>query len=209
MTITSGPSTFAWSMSSTTRSDSVYSIAGQSQNCAVIGSTQSASCLIYDNYWHSNISTTSLSSTSATVELSAAQITYDILTVTAGVEKLVPASTASMSSTTTAGTTSSSTDSGKHNSKAWIAGPVVGAVVGCAVIAAGVYLCLLRRRKANSENEKSKNVPSYPGSPELDTNHSQTKEEWRAELPSSTPAPPPAELEARERHFVHELDHAP
>ena len=95
MTITSGPSTFAWSMSSTTQSDSVYSIAGQSQNCVVIGSTQSASCLIYDNYWHSNISATSLSTTSATVELNAEQITYDLLTVTAGVEKLVPASTTS------------------------------------------------------------------------------------------------------------------
>lgn len=122
MTITSGPSTFAWSMSSTTRSDSVYSIAGQSQNCAVIGSTQSASCLIYDDHWHSNISSTSSLSTSATVELNAAQITYDLLTVTAGVEKLVPDSTASTSSITVAGTASSSTDSGKiapkHGSQA-------------------------------------------------------------------------------------------
>lgn len=175
-------------MSSTTRSDSVYSIAGQSQNCVVTGSTQSASCLIYDDYWHSNISTTSFSSTSATVELSAAQITYDLLTVTAGVEKLAPASTASMTSTATAGIANNSTVSGQHSSKAWIAGPVIGAVVGCAVIAAGVYLCLLRRRKGNSENEKSNNVQSYPDSPELDTNQSQT-EEWRAELPSPAPAP--------------------
>ncbi|EYE95258.1 uncharacterized protein EURHEDRAFT_412068 [Aspergillus ruber CBS 135680] len=131
MTITSGPSTFAWSMSSTALSGSVYSIAGQSQNCAVIGSTQSANCLIYDNHWHLNISTTSLSSTSATVELSAAQITYDLLTVTAGIEKLSPDSTASVSSITVTGTATSSTDPGKNSSKAWIAGPDIGDVVGC------------------------------------------------------------------------------
>ncbi|GLB10049.1 hypothetical protein AtubIFM57258_005988, partial [Aspergillus tubingensis] len=95
------------------------------------------------------------------------QITYHDLSITAGVEKLlapvtttqaqnktaVATSTALTSTTAAAFTTTAATSPSPtpetHSSRAWIAGPVAGAVAGCGLVVAVLYWC--RRRKIQGE----------------------------------------------------------
>ncbi|PWY82975.1 hypothetical protein BO70DRAFT_361902 [Aspergillus heteromorphus CBS 117.55] len=213
ITVTKGLSTFSLSLSSTRKKAADYTIFVQTQECVVISSTESASCVVFTSWWYSNSSTSTSMSKTATVTLSPAQITYDSLLVTAGVEKLqntlAPSATAGPSSTSTAvlstataGPASSSPES--HSSKAWIAGPVIGAVAGCALIAAGVFW-FLRRKKKQRDSVVSRGVTVYDPSREISAYGSPMQDQFKEGIPAEAQGTPVAELPAHDSSWAREL----
>ncbi|PYI00111.1 hypothetical protein BO71DRAFT_312352 [Aspergillus ellipticus CBS 707.79] len=214
ITVTKGPSTFALSLSSTTKRSADYTIFVQSQECDIISSTESASCMVYTSWWYSNSSTSTSMSKTNTVALSPAQITYDTLMVTAGIEKLlapatttqVESETASSTSTgvlsTTTAASSSSSSPGSHSSKAWIAGPVVGAVAGCALVAGAVYWCLRRKRR---DSMVSGGVGIHDPSEEISPYVSPSQYQYKGYIPAETQGTPVAELPAHDSSWPREL----
>ncbi|KAL3472031.1 hypothetical protein BJX99DRAFT_236180 [Aspergillus californicus] len=140
-TITSGPSTYAYT-AYYTQVDASYSHTDV-VSCAV---TESAVCDMTYYSWFG--STTTAFTRLETSTYSPDDFTYEVVPITAGLEKLSSTSdaTATPSESTSGADSNSDSDSGGSSSKAWIAGPVVGAIVGCALIAGAIWFWLRRRR---------------------------------------------------------------
>ncbi|PYI10795.1 hypothetical protein BO78DRAFT_182691 [Aspergillus sclerotiicarbonarius CBS 121057] len=206
-TFTMGPSTFIYSWSSTRQNSQEYTIDVQSEGCRIFSSTESASCWLYASYWHSAGTTSTSESVTENVTMNSADITYDTLMVMAGVEKLLaPATTTqtqdattTASLSTTAAVSSSSSRPETH-SKAWIAGPAVGAAAGCALAAAGLYWCL--RRKKQGEMAGAETTIQLP-SGEID--HSSPQSPYKADMAAETQGTPVAELPAHDSSWPREL----
>ncbi|BCS02320.1 uncharacterized protein AKAW2_60584S [Aspergillus luchuensis] len=160
-TITVGPSTYIHSSSGTTQDPQKSTIGIDSRACRIISSTQRASCETYVSSWWSDPTTIMSMERTSTTTLGPADITYHHLTITAGAEKLsspvtatqaqnktAVATSTALTSTTTAAPSPSPTPE-THSSRAWIAGPVAGAVAGCGLVVAVLYWCL--RRKIQGE----------------------------------------------------------
>ncbi|GLA07417.1 hypothetical protein AnigIFM60653_008648 [Aspergillus niger] len=215
-TFTMGPSTYIHSSSGTEQNSQKYTIGIDSKACRIFSSTQSASCKLYASYWYSDSITSTSQDITRTTALKSAEIKYHSLWITAGAEKLsapvtttrtqnrtaVPTATALTS--TTVAVSSPSPAPEIHSSKTWIAGPIVGAIAGCGLIAAVVYCCLRRKRQI---------VPSVaPGpaiqdpSEEISALSSPVKSPYKAGIPAETQGTPVSELPADEpswnRHTI-------
>ncbi|OOF91151.1 hypothetical protein ASPCADRAFT_510354 [Aspergillus carbonarius ITEM 5010] len=213
-TFTMGPSTFMYSWSSTRQNSQAYTIDVQAEGCKIFSSTESASCWLYASYWHSDNATSTSTSVTETVTMNSADITYDTLMVTAGIEKLlapatttqnrdgtVTASIVTASVSTTA--FSSSSSSKTHSSRAWIAGPVVGAVTGCALLAVGVYWC--RRRKKHRDPMAAAETASQLRSGGMDAYRSTLQPPHEAGMTAEAQGTPLAELPAHDSSWPREL----
>ncbi|RAL02747.1 uncharacterized protein BO80DRAFT_30086 [Aspergillus ibericus CBS 121593] len=210
-TFTMGPSTFIYSWSSTRQNSQEYTIDIQSEGCKIFSSTESASCWLYASYWHSAGTTSTSKSVWENVTMNSADITYDTLMVTAGVEKLLaPAtatqtqdvtSTATASFSTASAASSSSSSPERHSSKAWIAGPAVGAVAGCALIAAGTYWCL--RWKKPRKMTGTETAIQHPSGGIGTYSNLQAPE--KADMATETQGTPVAELPAHDSTWPREL----
>ncbi|PYH38407.1 uncharacterized protein BO87DRAFT_393826 [Aspergillus neoniger CBS 115656] len=160
-TITVGPSTYIHSSSGTKQDPQKFTIGIDSRACRIFSSTQRASCETYVSSWWSDPTTIMSMERTSTTILGPADITYHHLSITAGAEKLpslvtttqaqnktAVATSTALTSTTTAAPSPSPTPE-THSSRAWIAGPVAGAVAGCGLVVVVLYWCL--RRKIQGE----------------------------------------------------------
>ncbi|PWY71597.1 hypothetical protein BO94DRAFT_539551 [Aspergillus sclerotioniger CBS 115572] len=213
-TFTMGPSTFIYSWSSTRHNSQAYTIDVQAEGCKIFSSTESASCWLYASYWHSDNATSTSTSVTENVTMNSADITYDTLMVTAGVEKLLAPATTTQNqdgtgtaSTVTASvstaTFSSRSSSKTHPPSAWIAGPVMGAMIGCALIAAGVYWCLRRRKQKDPMTTAETAI--QPPSEEMDASGSILKTPPEADMTAEAQGTPLAELPAHNSSWPREL----
>ncbi|GKZ22710.1 hypothetical protein AbraIFM66951_002114 [Aspergillus brasiliensis] len=208
-TITIGPSTYMHSSSETEQNTQGYTISIDSRACKIFSSTQSASCESYTSYWYSDSVTSTSMDSMRTTTLDAAEISYYRLTITAGVEKLsarvtrtqTQKGTATISTATALTSTTAAASSPRpvpeiHSSKAWVAGPVVGAVAGCGLIAAAIYWCL--RRKRQIEPSAGSGPTIQDPSEEIRGLGSTAKSTYKADMPAETQGTPVAELPANE-----------
>ncbi|KAL4864096.1 hypothetical protein BDV12DRAFT_17146 [Aspergillus spectabilis] len=108
----------------------------------------SASCETTNIEWSSTNSATVTTTDYDSTTYAASDFTYSPVPITAGLEKLSespsPTETTSPDSTSEPNSNSNG-DSG--SSKAWIAGPVVGGLVGVALIAGAIWFLVKRRRQ--------------------------------------------------------------
>ncbi|PYH66145.1 uncharacterized protein BO88DRAFT_428081 [Aspergillus vadensis CBS 113365] len=208
-TFTMGPSTYIHSSSGSEQNSQQYTSNIDSRACRIFSSTQSASCEIFASYWYSDAQTSTSKHTKRHTTLRSSEINYHNLLITAGIEKLPTAVTTSQTqkrtatvptatalASTTAAASSPSPNSQSHPSKAWVAGPVVGAVVGCGLIAAVLYWCLRRKRQK---------VPSADSGPiiqdpseEIRGLDNPVKSAYKACTPAETQGTPVSELPADE-----------
>ncbi|OJJ69152.1 hypothetical protein ASPBRDRAFT_57680 [Aspergillus brasiliensis CBS 101740] len=208
-TITIGPSTYIHSSSDTEQNSQYYTIWIDSRVCRIFSSTQSASCESYTSYWYSDSITSTSMDSIRTTTWEAAEINYYRLSITAGAEKLLPPvtttqtqkGTATVSTSTALTSTTAAASSPRpvpeiHYSKAWIAGPIVGAVAGCGLMAAAVYWCL--RRKRQIEPSAGSGPTIQDPSEEIRGLGSPTKSTYKADMPAETQGTPVAELPANE-----------
>ncbi|KAJ5500572.1 hypothetical protein N7453_009623 [Penicillium expansum] len=168
-------------------------------DCNMTGSTLGASCYFSTSTWVSS-GTKSISSVFATTaSISSANLKYNTLAVPSGLENL-PVETAAMNvspghtgTSTSKPTTTAVTTSEHHSSsKAWIAGPVIGAVAGLALATVAGFWFISRRRK-------SKAGPVYwdptQGTSEVSENHACLPAQ-NALVSELSARSPPAELSA-------------
>ncbi|KAJ5257053.1 hypothetical protein N7478_013157 [Penicillium angulare] len=136
--------------------------------CTVTDGSMGASCSLSTSSWFSSGTTSNSSSVDNSAFTISPTISYVTVDVTSGLDKLAhsatttsaaPASTATTtsatqtSSPTATATSTSSPSSSSSSSKAWIAGAVIGAVAGVALIGALAFWLLRRKRKNNSDAE--------------------------------------------------------
>jgi hypothetical protein len=204
LTITTGPSTFIYTWSwdgpgwgsipSTATVDSRETI-----ECGIVG-TQTLGCLTshVDSY-----SGTALPVTTALSVYGTEGFSREAVVITAGVEKLETATSATATSTgdsvdETAGSTPADPegDSGSgsgSSSKAWIAGPVVGGLVAVALVVGLVFFLRRRRQKRAASATAVAPIAELP-----------EKGVYKGELPAREPAA--AELSAvKGQNQIHEL----
>ncbi|GKZ82739.1 hypothetical protein AnigIFM56816_007560 [Aspergillus niger] len=206
-TFTMGPSTYIHSSSGSEQNSQQYTIDIDSRACRIFSSTQSASCEFYASYWYSDPKTSTSKHITRHTTLKSSEINYHNLLITAGVEKLptpvttsqtqkrtVPTATALPSTTAAASSPSSSSES--RPSKAWIAGPVVGAVAGCGLVAAALYWCL--RRKGQEEPSADSGPIIQDPSEEIRGLSRPAKSVYEAGMPAETQGTPVSELPADE-----------
>ncbi|KAL7654861.1 hypothetical protein ACMYSQ_006851 [Aspergillus niger] len=206
-TFTMGPSTYIHSSSGSEQNSQQYTIDIDSRACRIVSSTQSASCEFYASYWYSDPKTSTSKHITRHTTLKSSEINYHNLLITAGVEKLptpvttsqtqkrtVPTATALPSTTAAASSPSSSSES--RPSKEWIAGPVVGAVAGCGLVAAALYWCL--RRKGQEEPSADSGPIIQDPSEEIRGLSSPAKSVCEAAMPAETQGTPVSELPADE-----------
>ncbi|PYI03241.1 hypothetical protein BO78DRAFT_472122 [Aspergillus sclerotiicarbonarius CBS 121057] len=202
-------STFADTLTITTDSMVMYALETRLINCNITSSTQSARCLSTYEVWGSSGSITAASTSTYTHDMSA--VAYQAIPITAGLDKLVVSATSTTTTTSTGTSTSTSTSSGQSgsskssSSKAWIAGPVIGALAGCALITAALYWWMRRRRRNRPPADGAQADPtdSIPYKAELPTDNiaRQPDEMARVELPVSDVA----ELPVRDPRGLVEL----
>ncbi|KAJ5993318.1 hypothetical protein N7451_009042 [Penicillium sp. IBT 35674x] len=164
-TVTVGPSVQGMNFDITTYYGSTLWIVSGSASCAVTNSSMGADCVITTSSWYSAGTTVNSSSVDGATITLEPTLAFATIPVVSGLEKLAattttdasPASTATATSApnTAAATTtkiphgSSSTSS----SNAWIAGPVVGAIAGIALIGALAFWYFRRTRRSNGDAE--------------------------------------------------------
>ncbi|PWY70830.1 hypothetical protein BO94DRAFT_628236 [Aspergillus sclerotioniger CBS 115572] len=225
-TVLIGPSTVVFSVTDTTTTPVtvgtepvlIYGVWTEWINCEITSSAQTARCVTSFEEWESYSGDTSLYTTVASRNLSA--ITYLDIPITAGLENLIVSATSTAASTvsststaapmatsTATGTASSSTSgqpqSSRTSSKAWIAGPVIGGLAGCVLIAAAVYWWMRRNRQAADIAQGTESPSDIPYKAELPADNvtAATGPVVRAELPS----PDVDELLVRDPQRVSEL----
>ncbi|KAH8705481.1 hypothetical protein BGW36DRAFT_353887 [Talaromyces proteolyticus] len=154
----------------------IYIVTG-ALDCNITSSTEGASCFASTSTWYSSGLKSNSSAWSTGVTISSDNLKYNTLTVASGLEKLRTTTTSALpgqtmaatSSPTAAAATNTSIPSSEHSSssKAWIAGPVVGGVVGLGLVAAVLFWYISRRHKKTAdpaelypEEEKSE-VPGH------------------------------------------------
>ncbi|GAQ41030.1 hypothetical protein ASPNIDRAFT_40383 [Aspergillus niger] len=217
-TITIGPSTYIHSSSGTEQDPQKYTISIDSRACRIFSSTQRASCETYMSSWYSDPTTIMSMETMRTTILGPGEITYHHLSITAGVEKLlspvtttqtqnktaVATSTALTSTTAAAFTTTAAPSPSQtpeiHSSKAWIAGPVAGAVAGCGLIVAAAYWCL-RGRRQREPSADSRPITQDP-SEEIKRLGSPVRYAYKVGMAAETQGTPVSELPADEPSCV-------
>ena len=124
--------------------------------CTVTDSASGGSCDYSTSSWFSSGTTSNSSTIDGASETYTTSLIYSTIDVISGLDKLAaatttsnaaPASTATTTSAPYTGTaTSTPSNSPSSSSKAWIAGPVIGAIAGVALIA-GLSFWFLRRKK--------------------------------------------------------------
>ncbi|KAL2818712.1 hypothetical protein BDW59DRAFT_165375 [Aspergillus cavernicola] len=122
-------------------------------------STLGASCYASTSTWVSSGLNATSSASSTSISISTFNFKYNTLAVSSGLEKLQPTETAAsnaspgqtVTSTSEPTTTTMTTSEHGLSSKAWIAGPVVGAVVGLALVAAVILWYVGHRRKSDTD----------------------------------------------------------
>ncbi|KAJ5604844.1 hypothetical protein N7510_009998 [Penicillium lagena] len=225
-TLTTGPSFQDYYYDITSYWNSTIYIVTGALDCNLTSSTLGASCYYSRSTWVSSGLTANSSASSTSISISSFNLKYNTLTVASGLEKLQATQTAAtnaapgqtVKSTSTPTTTAASSSEHHISSKAWIAGPVVGAVVGLALFTALAFWCVSRRRKTNADpvgwdssegiagvseyqahlpvqNSHARELPVKSASAELSVKDSQA-----GELPTKSA---PAELS--NQHNPHEL----
>ncbi|KAE8155099.1 hypothetical protein BDV25DRAFT_135142 [Aspergillus avenaceus] len=212
LSITNGPSTFVaafdytGTVTTAQESSTAYYIVHAATNCDITASVSIASCLFSGSQYLTADGTATTQTFTGSTQLGASQITSQAIRITGGIEKLV-SPTLTPTSTSTPEPTSSS------SSKAWIAGPVIGAVAGVIIIFGGVYW-MLRRRKYqaaatdapaidNLATEFEDRKPELPGDDVIKPTYELGGETSKIELPSNEVAV--SELPTRETRTVYEL----
>ncbi|PYH98121.1 hypothetical protein BO71DRAFT_406415 [Aspergillus ellipticus CBS 707.79] len=104
-----------------------YILATEYVYCNTTSSTQSARCYITETAWASIGPTTATLTTSVTSHLNSSYISYAGVPVTAGIEKLIATPSATATATSSVSPSATGSPASSSRSKAWIAGPVVGA----------------------------------------------------------------------------------
>ncbi|KAJ5537103.1 hypothetical protein N7513_010289 [Penicillium frequentans] len=164
-TVTVGPSIQGMNFDITTYYGSTLWIVSGNASCVVTNSSMGADCVITTSSWYSagtTVNSSSVDGASITLEPTLA---FATIPVVSGLEKLAattttdasPASTATATSapnTAAATATNSSTaSSSSSSSNAWIAGPVVGAIAGIALVGALAFWYFRRTRKNTGDAE--------------------------------------------------------
>lgn len=186
-TLTTGPSfqDYHYDVTSLYNS-SIYVVTG-TLDCNVTESTLGASCYFSTSTWISSGTHANSSAWATSTSISSFYIKYNTLTVSSGLDNL-PTETAATnaspghtrtSTSTPTGTTESTAQQNHSSSNAWIAGPVIGAVVGLALVAAAAFWFVSRRRKTNSDPV---HWDPTTDTPELSENQGYTAKE----LPTNT-----------------------
>lgn len=157
-TLTAGPSFQGYYYDITSYYNRTIYIVTGTLDCNMTSSTLGASCYSSLSNWVSSGTNSSSTVWSTTVSISSFNLKYNTLTVSSGLEKLQttataasPGQTMTSTSTPTTTTTTASTLENNSPSKAWIAGPVIGAVVGLALVAAVAFWCVGQRRRSKAE----------------------------------------------------------
>lgn len=158
-TLTAGPSFQDYYYDVTSYYNRTIYIVTGSLDCNMTSSTLGASCYTSMSNWVSSGTNSNSTAWSTTVSISSFNLKYNTLTVSSGLEKLQATATAAtnaspgqtMTSTSTPTTTTASTLANNSSSKAWIAGPVIGAVVGLALVAAVAFWCVGKRRRSKAD----------------------------------------------------------
>ncbi|KAJ5913741.1 hypothetical protein N7504_002624 [Penicillium tannophilum] len=166
-TVTVGPSIQGMNFDITTYYGSTLWIVSGNASCKVTNSSMGADCVISTSSWYSAGTTVNSSSVDgATITLDPT-LAFATIPVVSGLEKLAattttdasPASTATATSApntaaaTATNTSPASSSSSSSSSNAWIAGPVVGAIAGVALVGALAFWYFRRTRKSNGDAE--------------------------------------------------------
>ncbi|KAJ5445007.1 hypothetical protein N7491_001089 [Penicillium cf. griseofulvum] len=206
-TLTAGPSFQDFHYDITSFWNSTIFIVTGTLDCNMTKSTLGASCYFSTSTWVSSGTKNTSSVFATTASISSMNLKYNTLAVPSGLENL-PAETAATSaspghtgtSTSTPTTTPATTSEHHSSSKAWIAGPVVGAVAALALATAVVFWLVSRRNKSNADpvhwnpTEGTSEVSEYPAC--LPVQNAQV-----GELPAKRE---PAELSGQ--HKPHEME---
>ncbi|KAJ5804914.1 hypothetical protein N7474_010801 [Penicillium riverlandense] len=159
-TLTTGPSFQDFHYDITSYYNSTIYIVTGTLDCNLTSSTLGASCYASTSTWISSGLNATSSAWSTSISISSFNLKYNTLTVASGLGKLPtvtaatnasPRQTVTSTSTPTTTTNAATTSKHRSSSKAWIAGPVVGVVVGLALLAAAAFWYISRRRKRNAD----------------------------------------------------------
>ncbi|CAI7631452.1 unnamed protein product [Penicillium glandicola] len=175
-TLTAGPSFQDFHYDVTSFWNSTIFIVTGTLDCNMTGSTLGASCYFSTSTWVSSGTETKSSIYTTTASISSLNLKYNTLAVLSGLDNL-PTETAATNaspgltgtSTSTPTATAATTSEHHSSSKAWIAGPVIGAVAGLALITAALFWFVSRRRK--EETTESVYWSPTKGTPELSGHH--------------------------------------
>ncbi|KGO45975.1 hypothetical protein PEX1_105440 [Penicillium expansum] len=156
-TLTAGPSFQDFHYDITSFWNNTIFIVTGTLDCNMTGSTLGASCYFSTSTWVSS-GTKNISSVFATTaSISSANLKYNTLAVPSGLENF-PVETAATNaspghtgtSTSKPTTTAVTTLEHHSSSKAWIAGPVIGAVAGLALATVAGFWFISRRHKSKA-----------------------------------------------------------
>lgn len=157
-TLTAGPSfqDFHYDVTSFWNS-TIYIVTG-TLDCNMTGSTLGASCYFSTSTWISSGTTNASSVFTTSASISSANLKYNTLAVPSGLENL-PVETAATNAspghtgTSTSKPTTTAAMASEHpsSSKAWIAGPVIGAVAGLALATVAAFWFTSRRRNNKAD----------------------------------------------------------
>ncbi|KAJ9486486.1 hypothetical protein VN97_g6842 [Penicillium thymicola] len=157
-TLTAGPSFQDFHYDVTSFWNSTIFIVTGTLDCNMTGSTLGASCYFSTSTWISSgtKNTSSVFTTSATI--SSANFKYNTLAVPSGLENLPVETAATNASPGHTGpsiskptTTAAMASEHPSSSKAWIAGPVIGAVAGLALATVAAFWFISRRRNNKAD----------------------------------------------------------
>ncbi|KAJ5648142.1 hypothetical protein N7490_004514 [Penicillium lividum] len=182
-TVTVGPSIQGMNFDITTYYASILWIVTGSASCVVTNSSMGADCVLSTNSWYSSGTTSNSSSVDGTTVAVEPTLTFATIPVVSGLEKLAAASTpmtttnaspASAATTTSAPNTATATasnvsqtsSSSSSSSQAWIAGPVVGAIAGMALVG-GLAVWYFRRTRRIPGGAEGSGGPNWESRREL------------------------------------------
>lgn len=158
ITLTAGPSFQDYHYDITSFWNNTIFIVTGNLDCNMTGSTLGASCYFSTSTWITSGTKNFTSVFTTAASISSMNLKYNTLAVPSGLENL-PVETAATNaspghtatSTSTPTTTAETTSEHHSSSKAWIAGPVIGGVVGLAFVAAAAFWLVSRKRKSNAD----------------------------------------------------------
>lgn len=165
-TVTVGPSLQGMNFDITTYYGSTLWIVSGSASCVVTNSSMGADCVLTTSSWYSAGTTINSSTVDGVTVTVGPTLAFATIPVVSGLDKLAPATTTDASPASTATATSapntasataannaSSASSSPSSSNAWIAGPVVGAIAGIALVGALAFWYFRRTRKNTGDAE--------------------------------------------------------